>query len=234
MRALPATFVPAGWYVGAMALSPDGGSLAAGIGNDHVVPDSTLNVFDLATGAVRKWSARLCPSLCTESGGDMGFGTVSSDALSWTADGKHLAFLWIDRVTGEPGGAVRLLDTTAPGTDLLADSRRLSGWPGWTNHDDPLWRGALVTPDGQTVIILEEVTAGRVGQRLVQVSVATGKATTIDDLGFGGRFQQVLYTNATGSLLVVTNTTPSGGVGILNGRHYTPIHWDPHTAIAAW
>ena len=237
LRALPAAFIPANDEVHDMALSPDGTLLAADVGAQLF--SSQLFVFNLATGTRRAWSFKTCGG-CGPSSGGLGFGGVNVDALSWTADGRQIAFIG-------PGGslrapsAVRLLDVTAPGSDLLAGSKTAARWPGGSNAFGPTWRGAVITPDGRTVVAIEELVTSRptrgvsVRQRLVRLSTATGQVTaTLNDLKVAGLYEQVLYTNATGNVLIVSYARPGMSAGILQPDHYTPIPWTPQTSTAAW
>jgi hypothetical protein len=82
-------------------------------------------VFDLATGTERAWSFRPCSS-CNPSSGGLGFGGTNVDALSWTGDGRHLAFVGPGRSLRQGPSAVRLLDVTLPGSDLLGTGTRRS------------------------------------------------------------------------------------------------------------
>jgi hypothetical protein len=227
LRALPAAFIPANDEVHDMALSPDGNSLAADVGAQFF--NSRLDVFNLATGAKRTWSFKPC-SGCGSSSGGLGVGGVNTGGLSWTADGQRIAFVG----PGSGQGQVWLLDTSAPGTNLLANSRPLVGSP---SGSGPYWRGAIITPDGRTVIVVEEIanTGQRVRQQLVKFSAATGKAmATLNNLAVVAGYEQVLWTNATGSVLVVAYAGNGNGVGILHGGKYTPIPWSSRTATAAW
>jgi hypothetical protein len=252
LRALPDAFIPADNEVKDLALSPDGTSLAADVG--YIESDELL-VFNLATGTKRAWSFRNCRQ-CSPSSGGLGFGGTNIDELSWTADGRHLAFFGPGTVSGPgpvgPGGAsytppsVRLLDVSAPGSDLLADSKIVLKWPGAVSkrHLGPYWRGMVLTPDGRTVAFLEQVetfrpngSAKSVTWKLAKASVATGKVTTVfKNLKPVGQYQQVMYTDATGRALVVYYFGLGYGthVGILHGTRYTPIPWNPHTVTAAW
>ena len=147
LQALPAGFIPAGDTVHDMALSPDGHSLAADVGG--VLSDSQLYVFNLVTGTTRAWSFKTC-SHCLPGSGGLGFGGVNADALSWTADGQRIAFVG----PGSGQGAVRLLDLSKPGSNLLTNSQAVVGSPSGTG---PYWRGALITPDGQSVVVIQEI-----------------------------------------------------------------------------
>ncbi len=140
------------------------------------------------------WSLTTC-SRCYPSSGGLGFDGVNVDALSWTADGRYLAFVG----PGSAQGVVRLLDVTKPGSNLTANSRPVVGsLPG----SGPYWRGAVVTPDGRTVIVVEEIadTGQRVRQRLVTFSAATGQATrTLNDLSVVWGYEQVSGRTPTGA-----------------------------------
>lgn len=225
LRALPAAFIPANNEVCSVALSPDGTLLAADIGGD-CYQGARLRVFDLATGNVRVWN------------GDapyFGFGGTNPDALSWTADGKHVAF--VGYPVRPSRSEVWLLDVTSPGSNSkpVCDSPPLDG------IYDPIWRGVKVTPDGRTVVIVEELASEtapeRVRDRLLKCSAATGQVTAVlNDLNTlaGYRYEQVMYTNATGSVLVVTGVRKGNTAGILRGDAYTPIPWSRHTVTAVW
>jgi hypothetical protein len=229
LSALPDGFIPVGFTVHDMALSPDGASLAADVGGvlDHI----QLYVFNLATGTSRAWGAKTC-SGCFPSSGGLGFGGVNVDALSWTADGQHIAFVW--------GSTVRLLATAEPGTNLLANSKRVAGFT-VPSHMVGNWRGAIITPDGRTVLGVEELFSQGSGttlrEKLVRFSAATGQVTAdlnnLNVFKYRG-YEQVLYTNATGSVLIVSFLRPGLSVGILHGGSYTPLPWNLHTQTAAW
>jgi hypothetical protein len=237
LRALPVTFIPANAEVHDMALSPDGTSLAADIGRDYV--GSHLIVFDLATGTERAWSFKSC-ARCNPGSGGLGFGGTNVDALSWTADGKHVAFVGPNRAGWPAHSTVRLLDVTLPGSDLLADSRPIASPPPGTQLNDVSWRGAIITPDGRTVVIVEEDASNsaplKVRDRLLKISVATGRVTVVNDLNVlaGYLYEQVMYSDASGSVLVVSGARKGWTAGILRGDRYTPIPWDRHIATAIW
>ena len=250
LRALPAGLIPANSEVTDLALSPDGTTLAADIIGG--TGGSQLFVFNLATGTRRAWSFKTC-SHCQPSSGGLGFGGTNPDALSWTADGRHVAFVGPGTSTTNAGGGVtsvtpgpvRLLDVSAPGTSLLASSKVVLNWPhGAERVPGPAWRGAVITPDGRTVVFLEQLETYKpngaletVRQLLAKASVATGRVTSVArNLRSVGQYQQILYTNAIGSTLVVYYFGLGYGthVGILRGNQFTPIPWNPHIMTAAW
>jgi hypothetical protein len=238
LQALPASFIPADTGVYDMALSPDGTRLAANIGNLQVRPGAPLYVFNLATGTRRVWSYRTCASCAPEGGGS--YGLVNIDPVSWAADSRHLAFVGPTQTVPDVG-TVRLLDTNAPGGNLLADSTLLAGRPiaNVSPGDGTSWYGALITPDEQTVVaVLEIASMSNVPpprQRLVTISAATGKVTaTLNSPRIGNYYEQILYTNTTGHVLVVSWARPGNSAGILRDGTYTPIPWNQQTIAAAW
>ncbi len=230
LTALPAGYVPPGHGIHDMALSPDGTQLAADIGSDPPLDDK-LYVFDLATGTERAWSARTCAK-CVPSSGGMVYGGVNTDALSWTADSQEVAFIW--------GNTVRLLDTRAAGSDILTDSKTVATW---TDGFKPLnaWRGAIITPDGRTVLGIEELESlkqnGPIREQLATWSAATGQQTAVlNNLNVRKRseFEQILYTNADGSVLVLTYLQPGTNATIVHDGRATSIPWSRYIAVAAW
>jgi hypothetical protein len=102
------------------------------------------------------------------------------------------------------------------------------------------WRGAIITPDGRTVVIVEEDASNsaplKVRDRLLKISVATGRVTVVNDLNVlaGYLYEQVMYSDASGSVLVVSGARKGWTAGILRGDRYTPIPWDRHIATAIW
>jgi hypothetical protein len=230
MTALPAGYIPAGYWIHDMALSPDGTKLAADIGSDPPFDDK-LYVFDLTTGTERSWSVRTCAN-CVPGSGGMVYGGVNTNALSWTADSQNVAFIW--------GNTVRLLDTRAVGSGILAASKTVATWTGGAK---PLnaWRGAIITPDGRTVFGIEELESlkqnGPIREQLATWSAATGRQTAvINNLNVRNRseFEQILYTNADGSVLVLTYLQPGTNATILHDGRDTSIPWSRSIAVAAW
>jgi hypothetical protein len=248
LHALPAGFIPANHEVNSMALSPDGTSLAADIG--PAGGGSGLLVFNLATGTSRTWTFTACHH-CGLGADRLGWGSYQGGALSWTADGRHLAFVGPKAPPAAGSGAsfvpgsVRLLDVSAPGTNLLANSKIILRWPGRAGREiGPGWRAVVITPDGRTVVFLEQlVTYGPKGSikgsrgLLAKASVATGQVTVVSgSVKPADQYQQLMYTNATGHALVVFYYGPKYEVrvGILRGNQFTPIPWSPRTVTAAW
>ena len=230
LTALPAGYVPAGNAIHDMALSPDGTQLAADIGADPPFTQE-LYVFDLATGTERAWSHRTC-ALCLPGSGGMVYGGVNTDALSWTADSQDVAFIW--------GNTVRLLDTRAAGSDILTDSKTVATWTDGAKSLNA-WRGAIITPDGRTVLGIEELESlkqkGPIREQLATWSAATGQQTAVlNNLNVRKRseFEQILYTNADGSVLLLTYLQPGTNATIVHDGRGTSIPWSRYIAVAAW
>jgi hypothetical protein len=234
LRALPASFVPAGQGIGNMALSPDGTSLAAASpdGSEHGY-DMQLIVFNLVTGTRRVWGFA--------SADEIYMPPAMLGGLSWTADGQHVAFTGPGASAGS--SVLRLLDTSDPGPNALAASKPIPT-PAAITHTDEDLTTAIITPDGRTAVFATAVTT-RDGQemlvrrRILKVSVATGQVTGIlgTPKSLAGKpldFELILYSNATGSVLVVSYAQPGTSAWILHGDTYTPIPWSPHTFTAAW
>jgi hypothetical protein len=229
LTALPARYVPAGYGIRDMALSPDGTRLAAQIG-DSVGYAAELDVFDLATGTERAWSTRTCAGCQPNGGGNLWMG-ANPDALSWTADSRHVAFTW--------NNTVRVLDTRAAGSDLLTDSKTVATWTGGVRGPNQ-WRGAIITPDGRTVLGIEQLGMNLKGpnrEHLVSWSAATGQQIAVlNNLNARklGDYEQILYTSADGRILVLTYQRPGAKAAIVYDGRSTPIPWSPHIGVAAW
>jgi hypothetical protein len=215
----PASSIPAGEFEMQMALSPDGTSLAVA---SFSGPDMQLTVFNLATGTRRLWSF----TMPTGTGGHDAFRVLAG--LSWTADGQHVAIIGSGASAGS--FAFRLLDTRIPGPDALAASKPIP-LPVAPGQADSVV-SAIITPDGRTAVFAAILTTHdgpkvESQQQILKVSVATGKVTTIlsTPKSLDGNFpsvEKILYTNATGSVLVVSYF-PGPGAEILHGDTRTSI-----------
>jgi len=230
LTALPARYVPAGYDIRDMALSADGTHLAAEMGT-MVGYTQELVVFDLATGTERAWTVRTCAQCVPNGGGLLWFG-VDTDTVSWTADGQHVSFIW--------DNTVRLLDIHAAGSNLLTDSKTVATWKGGVFEINQ-WRGAIITPDGRTVLGVEELAGnslrGPIREQLVSWSTATGQQTAVLN-NLNARkledFEQILYTSYDGSVLVLTYQQPGAKAAIVHDGRSTFIPWSPSIGAAAW
>lgn len=242
LTALPQTGIASGQQVEAMALSPNGQSLAV-IFTDpsraiRAFIPGELTIYNLADGARRTWVREVCAGGRCEPG-PIGDGSIlenpSEVQLSWTADGRSLLFL-----TGPAGTQARVLDVDAPGRSLIANSHALPLRTGIPNLID-----AVITPDGQSVFIQYSTLSGNVSRNLLlRVSATTGKTTAvIQVLRNGDRPDYLLWTNGNGSKLVVLrpelgspgDTAPtSQTAAIYSGRRYAQLPWPTGVVDAAW
>ncbi len=247
LTALPAIDISGGNELRAMALSPDGSSLAAILG--HGIRDY-LYVYNLTTGTSRTWVRKPC-SGCRQFQDELGGGAAypsGAVSLSWTADGNSLAFV--------PGGGfdqLRLLDLGAPGDNVQPNSKPFA------IHGVPVsqWSEAYMTPDAKTVFISYNKSRGKTDWNgLLRYSARTGKLTRINETtqvfeghptGYGS--DSVLWASYDGSQLVVTGARrapvllgkrfpfavgPDRTAGIYRGDRYSPIPWPANVIDAAW
>lgn len=225
LQALPASYIPAGSTVQSLALSADGTTLAAIIGP---LVGNEMYVFHLAARTEHIWSYSPCAQKCIPGGIASGSGV-----LSWAADSRTLAFVFYGR--GGSEGQARLLDTVAPGTNLVADSKVAVNAP---YGPYPYWSQAVITPDGRTVLAVRELvgTGQPTRQQLVRFSAATGQLTAVlNQLALGiSNSERIQWTDSSGRELVISGTRNGSGAEILKGGQATPIPWSSQIFAAAW
>jgi hypothetical protein len=224
-----------GHMVNGMAVSPDGSKLAV-IVQTQAEPSRAreLQVFTLASGSQRQW---VWPGK-----GWIGNLDQMDQPLSWGADSRTLAF---QQWTGQHG-AVRLLDTAAPGGSLMAAARLGVMFRG----ADSDVGNALLIPDGTKIVaaVFPPGTGNQVKTNITEFSVRTGNAIRVRDpwqfvLGGGpDPGDQVLWTNSSGRTLIVISppgTDPAGHfvhhailpvIGVLTGDRFTPIPGSPRAS----
>jgi Tol biopolymer transport system component len=184
--------VPATVHGGSVvfAVSADASRLAIATGT---AGNAQIEVISLATGAVRSWRAA---------------GGYATD-LSWAA-GRTLAFEWWDSSrpssAAEARSGVRLLDTAAPGTDLLASRFIIprsasTSFGTFSGLDYP-----LISPDGSKVFAT--MVSGQPSNpvsEVVEFSARTGRALAVVTPPSGesgtGRWCGVLWVGPSGAHL---------------------------------
>jgi hypothetical protein len=189
--------------VPAFAVSPDASRLAYATAHG-------IRVVSLATGASRSWTA----------GGHTVVGTAAE--LSWAGD-QTIAMYWVSAAAGSRQTGVRLLDTSAPGGDLLS-SRLIIPVPDATAFGafDEL-TGLLITPDGSRVFAT--VVTGlpdNPGAEVVEFSARTGQALAVvsprDDESGMGSSCLALWTDPSGEQLTAECGSLDGAGVIANDR----------------
>jgi hypothetical protein len=208
LRALAMSDVPAGEAVQSIALSPDGTRLAAVIEGSGI-RSKKLSLFDLTTGTERTWTA----GACVLNGMMVSGGEVIQGTLSWTADGRYLAFGCV-QVAQAAVATVRLLDTSARGPDLVAGSR-----PVVTDNLSPLGVRATVTPDGRWIVVVRPLGGTWPEIEKFPVRPANRAAARI----LPGRYTEIMWTSPDGSVLILFQAGRPGGAVIVSDGRQTPI-----------
>jgi hypothetical protein len=244
--AVPA--IPDGTVVSGLALSPDGSKLAVDV-NSGSWPTARLMeimTYTLATGAFRSWAT----SGVTNAVAPFGFtgsGVDGAQSISWTADSRTLAF----GVQNASYVGVRLLDTAAGGTDLIADSRlaviERNSDPGRSlrNAAPPYYfvsciTDAMISMDGSAIVCGYSTSVGNTTTMgFAQYSTGTGKMNHVVGLvHFEGKAPigiSLYWVNSTGKIAIGTSETSGGGrVGVMNGDTFTPLPGVTGFEAIAW
>jgi hypothetical protein len=227
------------------ALSPSGLKLAVAWHPSRRSPTGAeIQVFNLVTGAVKTWTWPGGRPIVIRIPG-------AGQVLSWAEDGT-LAF----QQRTESSAQVRLLDTNGPGGSLQADSRLVLDWTGNDLQYRPnnlISFNVLLTPSGSRIVC---ATATITRHPLTSVmsfteySARTGRVVrqlgtwTLHGLWPEGN-QDVLWTNASGSTLIVVDRQPglkhvtvSGGgdtafwrpvISVLTPGKFVPVPRAPST-----
>jgi hypothetical protein len=225
---LPIPAVPTRATISGFALTRDGSKLAVALrGGQGGGPGPEIQVFSLATGAKRAWTWPGGGPITNNAGGN-------GEVLSWTADGRTLAFQqWVGNSID-----VRLLDATTPGGSLRSASRLAVQWKDDAEsfhfvhgRASSIIDGfsAIITGDGTKIVA---ATASETKHPLnselafTEFSTSTGKVARV--LGrwpipglYPGQIQDVLWTNSSGSTLIVIAHVPG------------PPTKDPHSSNSA-
>jgi hypothetical protein len=253
---LPIPAVPPGATISGFALTGDGTKLAVALrGGRGGGPGPAIEVFSLATGARRAWTWPGGGPITNNAGGN-------GQVLSWTADGRTLAFQqWVGNSID-----VRVLDATTPGGSLRSDSRLAVQW-----KDDAeslhfvhgkasnIIEGfsAIITGDG-TKIVAATVSETRhpLNSELAftEFSASTGKVARV--LGrwpipglYPGQIQDVLWTDSSGRTLIVIAHVPGPPAkdphssntagyqiefGVQRGNQFIPLPGAPRQGPGPW
>jgi len=233
LTALPIPQEPASADLAGTALSPDGRKLAVVIDGDHGVAPR-IQIFSTATGSEQDWTWRGGGEITNNDGGD-------GQAISWAGDDRTLAFqLWRGRNiyvgvadTARPAAGRLVVDFAGQGVDSAHGTYILNG------------PSALITPNG-ALIMCATSTAMRsaggavTGYRLgyVAFSARTSRPLEVLDPRQYTSYkwlqtEDVLWTNASGSELIVLMNVPTAKpgkyrlqVGAVGPRGFTPLPGD--------
>jgi hypothetical protein len=206
---------PQSTQLGGIGLSPDGTRLALdldvvttpGGSGQPALRGPGIQVVTLATGSLREWA--------WPGAGWVGNTKPLGQPLSWTADGRTLAFQeWKGN-----NAQIRLLDTTAPSSDLRS-SRLVRKFPdGYGVTTLGLVSNSLITPDGTTLVTANaryQRHPVRSGLQISEFDARTGAVTHALARwrlsSRGQSWQDVLWTSSSGRTLIVT-TPPGTGPG---------------------
>jgi hypothetical protein len=228
--AVPA--IPNGTVVAGLALSPDGSKLAVDVDSGSWPQARLMEImtYTLATGVFT------------------GSGVDGAQSISWTADSGTLAF----GVENRSYVGVRLLDTAAGGTDLMADSRlaviernfRDLGLS-LRNAAPPYYfvsciTDAMISMNGSAIVCGYSTSVGNTTTMgFAQYSTVTGKMNDVVGLvHFEGQAPMgisLYWVNSTGNIAIGTSETTGGGrVGVINGDTFTPLPGVTGFEAIAW
>ena len=215
-----------------VALSPDGTKLALDLRR-------SIQVITLATGAKREW---LWPR-----GGWVGNFKPYGQVLSWTADGRKLAFQqWGGKFDNT--AHVRILDTTAPGSSLLA-AKLVVTFPNKLGvlTLEPGSDNALITPDGSKIVVGTMTQARKSYATKMEITEFSARTGNIEHSMDQFRFvspaccQVALWSDSSGAVLIVSDPrgkaqegTVGAVIGVLSGNRFTALPKTPQTNQIAW
>jgi hypothetical protein len=245
LKALPIPALPSSAWVDGIALSPDGTKLAVAVDEDNPEVNPKIEVFTLATGAMKEWE--------WPGSGWIGNFKPTGSPLSWAADSRTLAY---QLAPANGTIEVRLLDTATPGGSLHSSALAVE----WTKGEvtgphgvvitgtlqDPgnslYGMNTLITPDG-TKIVCITTSHDRGSGVATEFSVSTGEIVSVP-AGPGSAaspsgsarspapLEDVLWASATGSTLIVL---AGNSDAVLTRNSFTPIPLTSlTTGLAIW
>jgi hypothetical protein len=234
LTALPIPAEPASVGLSGMALSPGARRLAVAVDGDR--NRQSIQVFTVATGSERQWTWPGGGNITNNAGGN-------GQVLSWAADQRTLAF----QVWQGSNIDVRLFNTdSAAGLGASTVAVNFPGAAVDSPRGDVTFggTGTFITPDGTMIVcattstVKWSTTATELGY--TEFSASTGRAVRIlDPRRYPGKpllqTQDVLWTNASGSTLIVVADVPGAPpgkhrlikyhlqVGAVTGNSFRPL-----------
>jgi hypothetical protein len=228
-RALP---IPVRPDFGSVAVSPDGSTMAVAVASP-AGRSPAIELFSTASGQLlHRWVWRGTAAISDRS--------YSGALLSWTADGRTLAF---PLTTGHRSVQTRLLDTTAPGRSLRRASRVAVDFgrvPVQVNEVGTLGNSdTLITPDGRLIVSGTSPASDRPGTTGLAIAEFPARpgaqadparpVRTLDPVTAGGQlvlYREVLWSNADGSVLIATGFHRLDGnsaIGVVTKSGFRPL-----------
>ena len=225
-----------------IALSPDGTELAVALATGRGHNQLVIRLYSLAGTLLRAWHSH----------GVLNFAYLNPANMSWSRTGV-LAINWRSYTRSPSGAGLRsgvwLLDTTSPSGSLGAHTRLVV--PGKLMSGFYPWGDGALSSDGQTIVVPMRHTVSakspnlpRIWEKIEEFSAATGRAirslwpvgSGADTIGNPG--EVLMWSNAAGNVLVTTANLKSGpkahgqvAVGVLSGKHLTPIPGTPRAKL---
>jgi hypothetical protein len=217
--------VPGNETVAGFALSPDADKLAVAWAPDPDHNAVGIQVFTLASGAMRTWTATY----------GVGFDLSTVTFLSWTQDERTLAFSW-------DGAGTRLLNPDAPGMNLDTASR--AAFAG-TGQGWACMASAMITPDGKTLVcgarVRTSVSVSNDQIGYAEYAAASGKLERVLGQRLAGPVGPTLgWMNASGSVLIGgVQTSPNSArliTGLITANRLVPLPGAPELSALsiAW
>ena len=209
LTALKGAGVPAGASYDGFALSPDGRMLA--VAYQQAGPTGTvtevLRVLNIAAGTARTWSSTQ---------GTIAGAGLEPNPLSWSANGRTLAFAWYGTGPAAGGGplrttGVRLLRIASPSSGLVRCSHLSVRLYDVASLARPVRAGTELGPAGFGRRLVAAAGTARSGTQggFTEFSVATGRRVRTlwwrpIPAGTSGDAMAVLWASRSGRTLVVS------------------------------
>lgn len=225
---LPVEPIPAAEAVGGIALSPDGTQFAIAMGFSgpatsyhRQAPTAEMKVVNLVTGSARAWTTRRASAL-----------VEGPSEPSWADNGRLLGFLW-NAHAGVPDRGLYLLNTAAPGSNLMAARRLIRG--------AGVGLDAYLTANGQAVIA--DMAAP---DRMPGAPLNYSYPSIVEYSARTGHLIRTLYGPPhapTAAGYSVVSVDPSGKYLLVSAPHFgrlingkfTPLAYKPNAVpLAAW
>jgi len=217
-----------------LSVSPDGSKAAvASVHFNRYARDPAIRLYSLATGQLLRswtWAGK------ADIGGRLMSPGTGVSPVSWTADGRTIAFLLTLRE--DLPSQVRLLDTTAAGSSLRASRLVLSFTGTRVAEAFPFLEGpdVIITPDGSRIVATTATPIShpaRTRLALSEFSAGTGAPIAVlNPLTVAGNddfLRPPLWSSPDGSTLI-TIGVPAGRsvgrvlpLGVVTGGRFTPL-----------